>query len=135
MSTERPDKMAAELMDPSGFFADNVVSQLSGLTALDATYVAQKCSADVGFDFVNIDLVINKVREEIREMLEAFDLRGKDPEHYAEELGDCFFALVNLCRHSGLDPEELVRANTRKYLARCQYVEEALKSSRESWKD
>ena len=105
MSTERPDRLAETLTGSDGRFVESVAAEFDNLSALDATYVLQKCSANVGFDFANIGLVVNKVQEEVREVLEAFEHRDTDPQHYAEELGDCVFALVNLCRPSGLDPD------------------------------
>jgi uncharacterized protein YabN with tetrapyrrole methylase and pyrophosphatase domain len=123
------------MLDDDGRFTQRLTAAFETLSALDATYVAQKVSADVGFDFTSIDLVLEKVKEEFREVLEAFEDRASNPDHYAEEIGDSFFALVNLCRHSGLDPEELIAANARKYLERCRFVEQSLQQAGQSWKD
>ena len=121
--------------DQSDFFADEVIKKADEISALDLILRAQSDSATVGFDFANIDIVREKVEEELREMIEAFRDRDTDFEHFAEELGDCFFALVNLCRHAGIDPESLARQNAIKYLARCKYIEEKLRETEQCWRD
>lgn len=116
-------------------FADSLLQSLEQQPALYSAFQAQAFSADVGFDFANIDLVVGKVKEEHAEVLEAFDRRDADFAHYAEEIGDCFFALVNLCRHSGVDPEGLLKENVRKYLLRCKYIEDQLRQEQKNWAD
>jgi tetrapyrrole methylase family protein/MazG family protein len=118
----------------SDFFAADVMSQIESHTALQFAVFAQRCSAEAGFDFESIYLAMDKVHEELKELEEAFDSRDKDFQHFAEELGDCFFALVNICRHAGLSPEELLKSNTNKYLARCTHVENQLRTQGQSWK-
>ncbi len=119
----------------SDFFAEEVLKRADRISALSLILHAQSDSAQVGFDFANIDLVRGKVEEELEEMLEAFENRDKDFKHFAEELGDCFFALVNLCRHAGIDPESLARQNAIKYLARCRFIEEKLQETKQRWRD
>lgn len=133
--SRRLDEKSESLMGTDGSFVEAVDAFLRTGSALDATYVAQKCSANVGFDFQSLDLVVDKVREELREVLEAFERREADPGHFAEEIGDCFFVLVNLCRHVGLDPEELLRSNVEKYLERCRFVEAELHRRQKGWRD
>lgn len=89
---------------------------------------------DAGFDFEDILLAMKRVNEEFRELDETFNSLENDFQHFAEELGDCFFALVNVCRHAGLDPEELLKSNTNKYLDRCFQVENQLRIAGQSWK-
>lgn len=123
---------------PSGevdFFADRLLEDLNSTSPLRVAYEAQDESAKVGFDFKNIELVMERVADEWREATEAFDNRDQDFAHFRDEVGDCFFALVNLCRHANLDPEELIRENTAKYLKRCQFIEHRLKSEDKIWAD
>ena len=119
----------------SDFFVDELLDQMGNMSGLNVIFRAQSDSAKVGFDFTDIDLVRNKVIEEVREMLEAFDNRKDDLMHFREELGDCFFALINLCRHIGADPESLARENAVKYLARCKYIEDHLREAGKYWRD
>jgi uncharacterized protein YabN with tetrapyrrole methylase and pyrophosphatase domain len=115
------------------YFAEDLLQRLDETPALRSAYLAQKLSADVNFDFREISLVFAKVAEEHRELVEAYEDRNTDRQHFEEELGDNFFVLVNLCRWVGVDPEELLRANTRKYLVRCKFVEDRLKERGDLW--
>jgi len=117
------------------FFSERLLAKLEDTPALSIAYEAQDVSARVGFDFKNIDLVMGKVLEETREVQSAFENRDADFVHFSEEVGDCFFALVNLCRHAGLDPESLVRENSRKYLLRCKFIEDHLRATGRKWAD
>jgi ATP diphosphatase len=64
------------------------------------------------------------VDEELRELDEA-RARG-DRDEMSRELGDALFALVNLGRKLGLDPESALRAATDRFARRFGHVEAAL---------
>ena len=102
---------------------------------LAKAYKAQLLSAKVGFEFDSIDDVLDKVKEEIDEIEEAFEARDEDREHFIEEIGDGFFALINLARFAGVTPTELLHASTKKYLGRMAYIEESLKQKGQNWQD
>jgi len=102
---------------------------------LAKAYQAQVLSAKVGFDFNTIEETFEKVKEEFDEIEEAFYERDKDMEHFIEEIGDGFFALINLARFVGVTPTELVHATTKKYLGRMAYIEEVLKEQNANWQD
>ena len=102
---------------------------------LAKAYQAQVLSAKVGFEFDSIDDVLDKVKEEFDEIEEAFHERDEDREHFIEEIGDGFFALINLARFAGVTPTELVHATTKKYLGRMAYIEEVLKRDEVNWQD
>ena len=90
---------------------------------LRATRAGEKAGA-VGFDFADADGPRAKVDEEMRELDEA-RARG-DRDEMARELGDALFALVNLGRKLGLDPESALRDATDWFARRFGSVEEAL---------
>ncbi|MCL2474454.1 MAG: nucleoside triphosphate pyrophosphohydrolase, partial [Alphaproteobacteria bacterium] len=50
-------------------------------------------------------------------------------EHIQEELGDVLFAVVNLCRKLGVDPESALRQTNRKFQTRFTHIETALEKS------
>jgi len=102
---------------------------------LAKAYQAQLLSAKVGFEFDSIDDVLDKVKEEFEEIEEAFHERDEDREHFIEEIGDGFFALINLARFAGVTPTELLHATTKKYLGRMAYIEEVLKRDEVNWQD
>lgn len=71
-----------------------------------------KKAARAGFDWENAGQVLEKVDEEIRELGNAMKEGGS--EEVEHELGDVLFALVNLARFLGVNPEiALVQANDR----------------------
>jgi tetrapyrrole methylase family protein / MazG family protein len=71
-----------------------------------------KKAARAGFDWENVGQVLEKVDEEMRELRNAMTQGG--PEETEHELGDVLFAIVNLARFLGVNPEiALVRANDR----------------------
>mgnify|MGYP002784993482 CR=1 FL=1 len=119
----------------SDFFASKLLRELRSTPALTSAFTAQTESAKVGFDFSEIQSVFAKVREEYVEMEEAYLARAVDPTHFAEELGDCLFTLVNLARWCSLDPEELLNRNVEKYLLRCNFIEKRLELEKRQWKN
>ena len=77
----------------------------------------------VGFDWVKTDDVIDKAEEEIRELREAVaNGGGKSPEA-EEEFGDLLFALVNVARKLGIEPEAALRIANDKFQRRFDDVE------------
>jgi tetrapyrrole methylase family protein/MazG family protein len=118
------------------YFIEDLQKELeSKENVLVKAYQAQVLSAKVGFEFDSIDDVFEKVKEEFEEIEEAFHEREKDREHFIEEIGDGFFALINLARFAGVTPTELVYATTKKYLGRMAFIEEALKRDGVNWQD
>lgn len=94
------------------------------LPALLSAYKIQKKVAKVGFDWPELGPVIDKIREELVETEEALD-HNSEPE-IAEEIGDLLFAVVNLARKTGHNPEVLLEATNRKFIRRFNTVENGL---------
>ncbi len=99
----------------------------SALPALSRAAKLQKRTAQVGFDWPDALPVVDKVREELDEVLEA--MSENDPEAIAEEIGDLLFVTVNLARHLKVDPENALRAANRKFERRFRFIEQALRDS------
>lgn len=97
----------------------------TGLPALTRAAKLQKRAARVGFDWPNIDGVLDKIEEEITELREA--VAAGDREHAREELGDLLFSCVNAARHLQEEPEAALRQCNRKFETRFNSVEAALK--------
>ena len=96
------------------------------LPALTRAGKLQKRAATVGFDWPDIQGVIEKCREEVEEIQEAVDSRVH--EDIEGEVGDMFFTLVNLSRHLGIDPETSLRKANSKFENRFRHVEAAAKA-------
>lgn len=92
------------------------------LPALSRAYKLQKRCAQVGFDWPTVAGAWEKVQEEIQEVAEL------DPtdEALAEELGDLMFALVNVVRKHGFNPETVMRDANAKFERRFRAVEAML---------
>jgi tetrapyrrole methylase family protein/MazG family protein len=92
------------------------------IPALEQAQEYQDRAARVGFDWPEIEGVLDKVKEEIDEIKNAetdFEL--------ASEIGDLFFALVNLARWKKVDAESVLRGTNMKFKKRFAYVEQGAK--------
>src|SRR5437763_7045115 len=96
---------------------DGIPVPLPGLTR---AVKLQTKAAKVGFDWPSSDEVHDKIAEEVAE------LRHAAPEERAGELGDLLFALANLARHWGIDPEGAIRAANQKFERRFRFIEDEL---------
>lgn len=91
----------------------------------------QKKAARVGFDWPNVDQVIEKAYEELAELEGA--LKSGDVDEIESELGDLLFVLANVARHRKIDPERAVRRTNQKFERRFGYVEDQVKRSGRAW--
>ncbi len=99
----------------------------AALPALSRAAKLQKRAAGVGFDWPDALPVVDKVREELDEVLEA--MSDADPAAIAEELGDLLFVVVNLARHLKVDPEHALRQANDKFERRFRFIEQALREA------
>ncbi|WP_109512020.1 nucleoside triphosphate pyrophosphohydrolase [Pseudomonas ovata] len=91
------------------------------LPALSRAGKLQKRAAQVGFDWPAALPVVDKVREELDEVLEA--MAEGDAGHMADEIGDLLFSVVNLARHLKVDPETALRSANGKFDRRFRFIE------------
>jgi nucleoside triphosphate diphosphatase len=96
----------------------------AGQPALTRAMELQRKASTVGFDWNDPRAVLSKIREEADEIEAALD--DGNPEELAQEAGDLLFALVNLARHVGADPESALRGTNAKFERRFAYIERAL---------
>ena len=78
-------------------------------------------AASVGFDWPDVTQVSAKVREELAEVEEA--IASGNPVAIKDEIGDLLFAVANLARHCGIDPEDALRGTNTKFTRRFQAIE------------
>jgi ATP diphosphatase len=95
-----------------------------GLPALLRAYKLQKRAARVGFDWPDASHVIDKIKEEAEELVEARDTLTQDA--VEEEFGDLMFVMANLGRHLGVEPEAALRRANAKFIRRFEGVEARL---------
>jgi len=110
----------AAAADESG--ADVPKSALDGISrslpALAASQEMQERAANLGYDWPSIDGVLDKVREEVGELVVAPDAAAR-----AEELGDLLFVLVNVGRKTDIEVEAALRSANDKFRRRFRHVE------------
>ena len=114
---------------PSGALAGVPVA----LPALTRALKLQDKAGRVGFDWNDPRAVLAKIREEADE-IEA-ELNGPDKAKAAAEVGDLLFAVVNLARHLGADPEDVLRQTNLKFERRFGSIERALAARGKTPKD
>ncbi|NOY99624.1 MAG: nucleoside triphosphate pyrophosphohydrolase [Chloroflexi bacterium] len=88
--------------------------------ALNQSQEYQDRAARVGFDWPEIEGVLDKIAEEIEEVRQA-----ENGEELAAELGDLFFALVNLARWKGVDAESALRGTNARFKKRFAHIEQS----------
>ncbi len=100
---------------------DGTPTALPGLTR---AVKLQDRAARVGFDWPDAEGVLDKIREEAAELVEA--ARSDGPDRTEEEYGDLLFVLANLGRHLKIDPEAALRRANAKFERRFRGVEARL---------
>ena len=97
---------------------EGVPHSLPSLSYADAV---QRKAAKVGFDWPDVDGAWPKIEEEAAEVCAA--VHAADTAAVGDELGDLLFAVVNVARHLGVEPEAALRAATLKFRRRFEQVE------------
>jgi ATP diphosphatase len=120
---EKAERAARRPPQPDA--AKSLLSDIKpGQPALTRAMELQRKASSVGFDWNDPRAVLHKIREEADEIEAALD-RG-DAQELADETGDLLFALVNLARHVGADPDSALRGTNAKFERRFGYIERAL---------
>jgi len=133
---EKAEKRAARIArgeDPEDHgkgFLDGIPVALPALTR--ALKLQQKAST-VGFDWGEAAPILDKIEEEIGELRAA--MASQRQSEIADEFGDIVFAIVNLGRHLGVDPEAALAGTNEKFRSRFHYVEAALSQANSSLKN
>jgi MazG family protein len=90
----------------------------------------QRRAASVGFEYPDTAGALTDLDDEVRELKEALAGAGElapenePPAHVFEEMGDVFFAAVNVARRLNVDPELALRTMTRRFVDRVERAEE-----------
>lgn len=87
------------------------------MPALSYSQEIQRRVARVGFDWEDINGIIDKLSEEVKEFKQATD------EQKAQEFGDLLFVLVNIARRLGIDSEAALRKSNTRFYRRFTYME------------
>jgi tetrapyrrole methylase family protein/MazG family protein len=95
----------------------------------------QKRAAKVGFDWDEVSEAWKKVREEVQELEEEILSPNRDVQRIKSELGDLFFALVNISRYYDIQAEEAVYKANQKFHHRFTYIEECIQRANKKFED
>lgn len=99
----------------------------SHLPALMLAMEISKRAAKAGFEWPDLDAVVEKLDEEVDEL--KYELKTGDRARISEEIGDLLFTIVNVARWTKIDPEDALRAMTRRFGDRFRKIEEAARES------
>lgn len=89
--------------------------------SLSYAYAVQRKASKVGFDWPDVHGAVPKIAEETAEVLDA--AAGGDEGAVRDEVGDLLFAVVNVARHLGVEPEAALRGAVHKFRTRFEQVE------------
>ncbi|MBP6774396.1 MAG: nucleoside triphosphate pyrophosphohydrolase [Gemmatimonadaceae bacterium] len=97
----------------------------SGLPSLHRAHRLQDRAAGVGFDWPDARGPLDKVREEIEEVAALLDEQGgvRDADALEAELGDLLFAVINLCRKTGVHGALALDRTNAKFVRRYAAME------------
>ena len=101
----------------------------NAIPALMKAEKIQKRCASVGFDWQELTPVLDKVKEELDEVEHELNKTVQDQSKIDEELGDLFFATVNLARHLKVKSELCLQRANHKFERRFKQVEAILKQN------
>lgn len=107
---------------------DKTTSVLEGISmrmpAMSRAIKLQKKAANVGFDWPDHIGVIEKIREELDEVI--VEIESGDQQKLTSEIGDMLFVIANLARKFNIDPESAVTSTNAKFEKRFKAIEDEL---------
>lgn len=114
-------KAAEKANQPGAGFGDDS----GNLSAIHRAERLQQQAAEFGFDWPDIQPVLDKLDEELSELRES--IATGDSDSIEDELGDLMFVCVNIARHSKINAEMALRRTNQKFIRRFEYVVEQMK--------
>ena len=86
----------------------------------------------VGFDWEEVDQVLNKIYEELSELKN--EVENKNFQKIKGEVGDLLFSIINYSRFIGIDPEEALEKTNIKFIKRFNCMENKILKEGKSFK-
>ena len=118
-AAQNPDRNSNRVLDAT---PDSVLSNVPPeLPALSLAMKVSKKAAKAGFEWEDLEGVLDKLREELQEF--ELEIERQDRERATEELGDLLFTLVNVARWKKIDPELALRDTVGRFTARFHAME------------
>jgi nucleoside triphosphate diphosphatase len=125
----RWDAQKAEDRAAAGHTASALGGLPQSLPALLRAYKIGKRAAAQGFDWTTASDVVAKIEEEVAELRETLEADPSGSERAEEEMGDLLFALANLSRKLGIEPEAALRRANDKFTRRFGAMESRITAS------
>jgi tetrapyrrole methylase family protein / MazG family protein len=127
---ERWETMKAREREAKGQANSPTKTTLSGvpktLPSLLRAYEISARAAAVGFDWARAEEVLDKIDEEVAEVRREVESGATGHLSRAEEeMGDLLFAIANLSRKLGIEPEAALRRASEKFTTRFDAMERA----------
>lgn len=102
-----------------------------GRPAWQVALEMQDIAAKAGFDWNNVEQVMDKVKEETVEIEQA--IRAGDADSIKNETGDLLFTIVNVLRWLNLDLESVLAQANKKFENRFRHVERRVHEHGGNW--
>lgn len=115
-ATEKKDRSSQPLLDSIPRAQPALVESLQ---------ISSK-AAKSGFEWPDINGVLEKMTEELQELAEARETASIDKVEH--EIGDLLFTLVNVARFLKIDPEQALRKTNLRFRKRFGHVEQSLRA-------
>lgn len=103
------------------------------LPSLMRSYKVQQRASDVGFDWENLNGPIEKLYEELNEVVQ--EIENNNIENLELEIGDLIFAIVNVSRFLNINPENAINKTIEKFVERFEFIETESKKMGKDLKD
>jgi len=137
---EKWETLKAREREAAGRPAKKPNTTLSGvpktLPSLLRAYEVSARAAAVGFDWAKAGDVLDKIEEEVAEVRREVESGATgDLSRAEEEMGDLLFAIANLSRKLGVEPEAALRRANDKFQARFTALESRVVSRGERLQD
>ena len=97
----------------------------NNLPALKRSQKIQDRASKAGFDWPDTEGIINKIKEETKEIEDAIKLN--DTNLIKEEIGDLLMIVTNLAQKLNIDSEHALKDSSNKFIDRFRYIENELK--------
>ena len=120
----RWNALKAQERSGSGAPHSTLGSVPKSLPSLLRAYKIGKRAAAVGFEWATPADVVTKIEEEVAELRETLESAPADAARAEEEMGDLFFAIANLSRRLGIEPEAALRKANEKFTKRFNQMEQ-----------
>ncbi|SHK04360.1 tetrapyrrole methylase family protein / MazG family protein [Clostridium cavendishii DSM 21758] len=112
---------------------DEMNSIANAFPALVRAYKLQNKAKKVGFDWDNVEDVMEKVKEELNEVKDVYN--GENRAMIEDEIGDLLFSCVNVARFLKVNSELALNKSSDKFLKRFEYIENKAKEENRNLKD